>query len=471
MTIRSVILFFLFFISVCGSIYSQDIEVTRLPFNKPGSNNMAPFYRDSVLIFSSDRKNSVIINYFDAQDQPLFHLYKSRFLPDSTWSHPILYKPEIFNVFNNSSLMVTQEGDQIFFTKNQYDTYGQSRKSKQGNLLGVFTIEKRTRSWSRPKSLGFNSRRQYNTGHPTLGPDDNILFFVSDMEGGFGKSDIYFSQKGGDGKWGEPQNIGSIINTPESEVFPFYHSSGKLFFASNGHDGQGGMDIFYSIKTAEGWSHPIALQPPVNSEMDDYACYIDQGEEWGFFTSNRDGKDNIYKFVKHFPSFTNISLQEEDNFCFTFFENGPYKSDTLPYIYKWNFGDGNSVQGLEADHCFEGPGHYHIALEVFDTIANVNLFTVAQYPLELERKQQVYISGPDTIKVNELVSFNTHKSVLGKIKPKTFYWDLGDGIRKRGEKITHIFRTKGIYHITCGVVSIDDPNLKMCSSKEIVVIE
>ncbi|NPA68542.1 MAG: hypothetical protein GXO50_08040, partial [Chlorobi bacterium] len=126
--------------------------------------------------------------------------------------------------------------------------------------------------------------------------DENTLYFVSDMPGGFGGMDIYKSEKQNNGIWSRPENLGSSINTEGDEAFPFLNE-GFLFFASDGHPGLGGLDIFAAKITDNEVIYIENLGSPVNSNYDDFAIYLDSSGIAGFFTSNRPGgkgSDDIY---------------------------------------------------------------------------------------------------------------------------------------------------------------------------------
>lgn len=125
------------------------------------------------------------------------------------------------------------------------------------------------------------------------------MYLVSTREGGSGGSDIYQSLRAGSG-WSAPINLGSIVNTPGNEMFPYISDDNILYFASDGHAGLGGLDIFKcELKNGE-WEKPVNLGSPVNSSMDDFALVYDKQTDNGFFCSNRagNGDDNIY-FYEH----------------------------------------------------------------------------------------------------------------------------------------------------------------------------
>jgi hypothetical protein len=460
-------------ITIIGSFVYEDamaqsVNIQLLPTNSTFKNDFSPYVHDSFLYFTSNRKHELIKTYLDQNREGLYRLYSVRLLPDEEYTSEKVFRPHEFSKLNTASISYSKDGSRIAVTQNQYTTIKRS-KGRQ-NLLGIFFIENKDGKWKRPKAFPYNSRRKYSNAHPSLSPDGNTLFYITNQPGGYGETDIYTSTFE-NGEWTEPVNLGEVVNTNGKELFPFYHPSGKLYFSSEEHGSLGGMDIFYTTWNGLEWTVPVPLNEPVNSSSNDFSCYISVSENDGFFASDRAGSDNIYKFSFPFPSFSNAKPQIEDNFCLVLYENGPFKSDTLPYIYKWYFGDGTSDTGLEVRHCFPGVGLYNVQLSVYDTLANVDLFTVAQYELNLEQTQQVYISCPDTIKVNESVYLSAQQSVLKDFLADQFYWDLGKGIRKRGEVIHHTFRDAGEFTISCGTISKINPKKKMCSTRKIVVIE
>jgi len=465
-------LFYIFTITIClfsfSSINAQEVTVERIPGNSSLKNDFAPFVLDSVLYFASNRKHEVLKSYLDQNNESLYRIYMSVLLQNDDYGVVRELNSDRLCKLNTASINASRDGSKIFITQNQYTSL--KRSQDRENLLGVFIIDVINGKWGRPTSFEFNSRRSYSCGHPTVSPDGKTLFYVSNQEDGFGETDIYMSVYDGT-NWSEPKNLGKTINTSGKEIFPFYHPSGKLYFSSNGINGKGDFDIYYTTFDGKNWAKPTALDSPVNSDKDDFSCYIFPGETEGFFASNRAGSDDIYKFSNPFPTFPDAKPQKDDNFCFTLFENGPFKSDTLPYIYKWYFGDGQSAKGLEVRHCFPGPGKYDVHLNVEDTLANEDLFTVAQYELELTQTTQIYITAPDTVKINTPINLSASNSVLKDFKPSQYYWYLDETNKSKGVTITHIFRKKGVYTITCGALSVDDPKNKMSSTKQIVVIE
>ncbi|MDX9750792.1 MAG: OmpA family protein, partial [Flavobacteriales bacterium] len=139
---------------------------------------------------------------------------------------------------------------------------------------------------------------------PALSADGGRLYFVSDMPGGYGGTDIYVVGRQGEG-WGEPENLGPMINTEQNESFPFIAADGTLYFSSNGHPGMGGLDIYAAMPARTGgFSSPINVGAPVNGPSDDFAFIIDPTGSRGYFSSSRPdgmGSDDLYAFVMTAP--------------------------------------------------------------------------------------------------------------------------------------------------------------------------
>ncbi|WP_298360314.1 OmpA family protein [Runella sp.] len=186
----------------------------------------------------------------------------------------------------------------VIFTRNNYNS-GKSRKSNDGiNKLKLFIADQKGKDWGNVKELPFNNN-DFSCGHPALSPDDAKLYFVSDMPGGYGGTDVYVVEYNG-GQWGTPVNLGKEINTEGNEMFPFIDGSGNLYFASDGHEGLGGLDIFYAeLKDRIAYKGVQNLGAPVNSEKDDFGLITDKDRGTGYFSSNRVkgvSDDNIYSF-------------------------------------------------------------------------------------------------------------------------------------------------------------------------------
>lgn len=139
----------------------------------------------------------------------------------------------------------------------------------------------------------------YSTAHPALSADGNTLYFVSDKPGGYGGKDLYFSTRSGN-NWSEPKNMGPTINTEGDETFPYIHENGAFYFSSNGHTGLGGLDLFtVQLKENVPTGAIQNLGYPINSSKDDFAFISDVKNTSGYFSSNRYGSDDIFRYTRN----------------------------------------------------------------------------------------------------------------------------------------------------------------------------
>jgi outer membrane protein OmpA-like peptidoglycan-associated protein/tetratricopeptide (TPR) repeat protein len=320
-----------------NSVFFKDSSLYKIDYldavNSKFS-DFSPMYFDKGLVFVSARKEgSAIKRIFTQNETPFLDLFiypdtsllnknnqnltsnQQASLGSSGISAPVKVKdanieieePEI-EEFSKSINSKYHEGPVTFFkdykklifTRNNYNK-GKAKKSEKGiNMLKLYIATKKGNKWGDIKELPFNSN-EYSTGHPALSPDNRKLYFVSDMGGGYGGTDIYVVDYR-DGQWGPPVNLGRSVNTEGNEMFPFMNSLGNFNFASDGHAGLGGLDNFY-IEFRNGLPYGDAenLGAPVNSTKDDFG-FISNGERnSGFFSSNRKkgySDDNIYSFTK-----------------------------------------------------------------------------------------------------------------------------------------------------------------------------
>lgn len=165
--------------------------------------------------------------------------------------------------------------------------------------LELMMVIKKNNKWVDLKRFQYNNVSSYSVGHAALSKNGQILYFTSDMPGGYGKTDIWYSQKTSDGKWGKPVNCGKNINTAGDEAFPSIGGDDKLYFSSRGLPGMGGYDIFSATGSGSTWTTPVNLKYPLNSTSDDF-CFITADGKTGYMSSDRQGgvgNDDIYSFV------------------------------------------------------------------------------------------------------------------------------------------------------------------------------
>jgi outer membrane protein OmpA-like peptidoglycan-associated protein len=166
-------------------------------------------------------------------------------------------------------------------------------------IAKIYAVKFENGKWSGAQDLPFNSN-DFTNMHPSISKDGNTMYFVSNRPGGQGGTDLYMTTKE-NGKWSDPVNLGPKINTAGNEQFPFISSEGYLYFASNGHAGLGGLDIFVSEQVAGDWQFPVNLGSPINTNHDDFSLIYDKELNQGFFCSSRSGNANddifFYKVI------------------------------------------------------------------------------------------------------------------------------------------------------------------------------
>lgn len=198
--------------------------------------------------------------------------------------------------YHDGPAAFSADGNTIYFTRS---FYGKAKREGiyKTNLLKIYYATKTNGEWGEIMPFFLNSK-DFSVGHPTLSVDGQTIYFVSDMPGGSGSTDIWMCKREND-SWGQPVNLGKKVNTSEKEMFPSMRSDGVLYFASDGHPGYGALDIFKTRYENGSWTTPENLHTPVNGSFDDFAIAFAPGEKNGFFSSNRPegmGFDDIYAF-------------------------------------------------------------------------------------------------------------------------------------------------------------------------------
>ncbi|UWY27796.1 OmpA family protein [Flavobacterium sp. TR2] len=212
------------------------------------------------------------------------------------------FKSAINTKFHEASPVFTKDGKTVYFTRNNYID---GKKGKDDNKITLIKLYKAELGadgkWTNIAELPFNSDN-YSTAHPALSPDEKTLYFASDMPGTIGQSDLYKVSINPNGGYGTPENLGNTINTEGKETYPYLTSENEIYFASDGHPGLGGLDVFVANIDNNGKISNIQnVGADVNSPKDDFAYIIDPETRRGFFTSNKDGgqgSDDIYTFLE-----------------------------------------------------------------------------------------------------------------------------------------------------------------------------
>ncbi|URM36520.1 OmpA family protein [Flavobacterium anhuiense] len=212
------------------------------------------------------------------------------------------FKSAINTKFHEASPVFTKDGKTVYFTRNNYIDGKKGKDENKVTLIKLYKAELgKDNKWTNITELPFNSNN-YSTAHPALSPDEKTLYFASDMPGSIGESDIYKVTINPNGGYGAPENLGNSINTEGKETYPYLTSENEIYFASDGHPGLGGLDVFVGdIDNSGKVSNIQNVGADVNSPKDDFAYIIDPETRRGFFSSNKEGgqgSDDIYKFLE-----------------------------------------------------------------------------------------------------------------------------------------------------------------------------
>lgn len=278
---------------------SGKYTVESLNINSPYLDYGSAFYKDKLVFASARETDNFLVRKSDWNDQSFMNLYQATIKADGTLDKPEKFSRNLTTKFHESSPIFTRDGNTMYFTRNNYNNGKKQKDDKKTVLLKLYKSVKNGTDWSDASELSFNSN-QYSTAHAALSVDEKTLYFASDMPGTFGQSDIWKVAINSDATFGTPENLGKTINTEGRETFPNVSDENKLYFATDGHQGLGGLDIFVSkIDTNGNISEPKNIGEPINSKNDDFAFLLDSKNNSGYFTSNRDGGkgfDDIYKF-------------------------------------------------------------------------------------------------------------------------------------------------------------------------------
>lgn len=206
------------------------------------------------------------------------------------WQRPEAVEGELNSEYDEGIVSFTPDGQTMYLTRAR-------REPNSNTSVEIFTSQRSDAKWSAPVKFEITADTLSAYGHPAVSPDGNWLYFTSDMPGGFGGKDIWRINL--EERAGSLENLGEFINTPGDEVFPYVRADSLLYFASNGHAGLGGLDIFKATQRPSGGWSVENMGSPVNSSADDFGITFGEGES-GYFSSNRgDGRgyDHLCSFV------------------------------------------------------------------------------------------------------------------------------------------------------------------------------
>ena len=279
-------------------------EIKNLDINTSKSDFGATFYQDKIVFTSARDTTKFSQKLYTWNNQPFLNLYVAERNPaDGSLFNETLFIPNLMTKYHEATASFDASGKTMYYSSNIV------KKNKlviDENEINNFQILKGSivnGKLENPQKVFFDSD-DYSVGHPSLSDDGSLLFFASDMPGGYGETDLYVVRIADDGTMSSPQNLGPKINTIGNDLFPFFRN-GILYFSSDGHYGWGDLDVYESKMSSDGsFSAPRNLGAPINSNKDDFTFVIDKTGKYGYISSNRaggKGDDDIYSFTKGDP--------------------------------------------------------------------------------------------------------------------------------------------------------------------------
>jgi outer membrane protein OmpA-like peptidoglycan-associated protein len=427
-------------------------KVEKVKFNSEAADFSPAFYKNDV-VFCSSRNNKG--RKFKWDGSSFIDLYISK--GDSVSSfHKMINSP-----LHEGPLTFTSNYDTLFFTRNNEEAVKTPDKMIK---LKICYSTLKNGEWTKPLNFQLNNNA-YSIGHPALAPDGR-LYFVSDMPGGQGGTDIYYT-KMDNGNWATPVNLGPGINTKENEMFPYVDSKGDLFFSSNGHLGLGGLDVFHSKGNSDNtFGKPENVGAPVNSSKDDFGFILKNDK--GYFSSNRgeDYKDdNIYSVLIDKTKTLNIVAVEKngnliENFTISLINAHGDNSSEVSQVFNYSF---NCTESYQIKVSKKGFIEQQLSLSPERLTAQQNndtiIISLAAQKVDKKLKLDLIANTGEVIpsgliEIKNLLTGSTQRLPIGKEKSVAYTFQSGESYLLMGS--SKEFKTKTMTITSPGVDSLED---------------
>jgi outer membrane protein OmpA-like peptidoglycan-associated protein len=415
------------FDSISKTKQTNKYDLKNLPINTSYA-EFAPVEYNGKLIFSSSRPGASK-KVYDRTEQPFLSLYSTS-VNNEEYTDVKLFSEEINSLLHDATIAFSPNSKVIYYTSN-LDSDKSPSGSDQKRNFQLYRAQLDNRIITNKQKLFINVEN-YSVGHPFVSADNQYLFFASDMPGGFGEADIYYCKIFEDGSLSDPINAGSTINTYGNDFTPFLSADGTFYFASNGHVGYGGLDIYKAkFNGQEGkFSSLYNVGSSLNTVADDFSFSINEDNSKGYIASNRaggKGDDDIYSF----QIAKTIENQTLDGMVYDA-ENKKVLSNAIIYIKDEN---GNA---LETTRTNEGGSYsvtvsslpnYEITVSAMDYYVqskklelNPDEMTKSQtIDFYLKSPKDMIISSSDGMKQIKLdpIYFEYDKAIIQKISEST----------------------------------------------------
>ena len=275
----------------------SSVTLKNAKINSAYSDYKVSYLGEDKVVFSSSKETKKFTSIKSIwTNESYTNLYQSYLSSDTLTGESVKLNGRINRFYNESSAVFTKDGKTMYFTRNNQLGSKVKTDSLDNVLLKIYRARYNGKRWDEIEELPFNNN-EYNCAHPALSPNEDYLYFSSDMPGTLGESDLYRVAIE-ENSYGAPENLGNQINTLGRDTFPFITSDNVLIFSSDFKKGKGGLDLYYTdLKSTN--KKVYTFGEPLNGPYDDFGLVYKVAERTGFLTSNRKednvGSDDIYE--------------------------------------------------------------------------------------------------------------------------------------------------------------------------------
>lgn len=469
-SVIGILIYILLQFNIFGQEETYIIEKTS--FSTDRYDEYCPVYYKEGLVFSANFSPTPLFNFSSSGNKGVFNIFYIEKDIDGNWLTPEILSKNIHTRYNDGPSTFNSSNDTIYYSRNLNVEGSIKNNAGVRNKLGIFYSTLKNEEWNNVRALRINNE-WYNVTSPYLSPDSKKLYFASDNPDGYGGLDLYVINWKGN-YWGNPVNLGPVINSEGNEAYPYVNQAGELLFSSDGHGGLGGKDIFFARMSENEWTSPVHVEAPINSAYDDFGIVAGPLMNEGYFSSNRDGTVDIYHFNTLIPQVFHRDIQKENQYCFLFDDSGSVVIDTTVLKYIWAFGDGKTETGASVIHCFPGPGVFSARLDIVEKSSGRLVCSKLREEIHLTDFEQPYIESPDCAIKGEIIKFSGLKSYLPDYDILSYAWDFGDGTKEFGHDTNHVYTLSGDYEVnlSLGLKSKSTGNLiRTGISKKIIIFD
>lgn len=386
---------------------------------------------DSLLFFTSVR-----LGYGDVGNEANEESYENIFLATKKGNE--FYNPHRYFIFHDQNAFnYNISANSIAFNEHQFFVCKSDK---------IYVAAGKDSTWETPVILSDSVNNGFAQNHAFVSPDGKTIYYSVNNSGGLGGLDIYKSELLNNGRWGPPENLGPTINTPYDEESPAVSYDGKTFyFASKGHEGFGGYDIFKAEIDGKTFGKPVNMGRPYNSSADDLFLKFNKAGDEGYFASGRIkgfGDMDIYRITC--PG--NAKPFKNKTYPVAFSINKSIDKAGVKLVYEWNMDDGTKEYGTRFTHTYKRPGNYDVLLTTIDTVSKRREENDAYASVVIDNVSHIEFTCADTVYQNDTVRFDASSTMMkGKIAYK-YVWKIKDDEFSRNTvKTSYVFKDAGTY--------------------------